>query len=38
VLHDTGLPILLQRPIPVGSEHDLITEPSVFEQLPALSS
>jgi nucleotide-binding universal stress UspA family protein len=38
VLHDTGLPILLQRAIHAGGEHDLITEPSVVEQLPALSS
>ena len=37
VLHDTGLPILLQRPVHRGAEEALITEPGIVEQLPAFA-
>ena len=37
VLHDSGLPILLQRPIRNGAEQVLTTEPGIVDQLPALS-
>jgi len=37
VLHDSGLPILLQRTVRHGAEEALITEPGIVEQLPAFS-
>jgi nucleotide-binding universal stress UspA family protein len=38
LLHDSGLPILLQRPIHVGAEASVFNELSVAEQLPSLAT
>jgi nucleotide-binding universal stress UspA family protein len=38
LLHDSGLPVLLQRPIHVGAETSVFNELSLVKQLPSLAT